>query len=104
MKAGDYATLYLTGQGFVSPTAATRAVPPPPSQMPVTQLPHPLANVAVLVSGVAAQISFACIPCYLAGVTQVNFIVPPGTPTSDQPVTVTLAGVPSNTVYLKISY
>jgi uncharacterized protein (TIGR03437 family) len=60
--------------------------------------------VAVLVNGVAAQITFAGIPYYLAGVTQVNFIVPPGTPAGDQPVTVTLAGVPSNTVYLNIGY
>jgi uncharacterized protein (TIGR03437 family) len=104
VKAGDYATLYLTGQGFVSPTVATGAAPPPPSQIPVTQLPQPLANVAVLVNGVAAQITFAGIPYYLAGVTQVNFIVPPGTPAGDQPVTVTLAGVPSNTVYLNIGY
>ncbi len=46
----------------------------------------------VLVNGVAAENSFAGIPYYLAGVTQVNFIVPPGTPTGNQPVTVTLAG------------
>ena len=102
-KAGGYATLYLTGQGFVSPTVATGAAPPPPSQIPVTQLPQPLANVAVFVHGVEAQISFAGIPYYLAGVTQVNFIVPPGIPTGDQPVIVTLAGVPSNTAYIDIS-
>jgi len=41
--------------------------------------------VTVLVNGVAAENSFAGIPYYLAGVTQVNFIVPPGTPTGNQP-------------------
>jgi uncharacterized protein (TIGR03437 family) len=102
-KAGGYATLYLTGQGLVSPTVATGAAPPPPSQIPVSQLPQPLAGAAVFVNGVAAQIAFAGIPYYLAGVTQVNFIVPPGTPAGDQPVTVTLAGVPSNTAYIDIS-
>ncbi len=102
-KPGDYATLYLTGQGYVSPAVATGAAPPPPSQIPVTQLPQPLANVSVLVNGVEARISFAGIPYYLAGVTQVNYIVPPGTPAGDQPVVVVLAGVSSNTAYLTVT-
>ncbi|MGO4879521.1 MAG: hypothetical protein ACLP59_01710 [Bryobacteraceae bacterium] len=36
-------------------------------------------------------------------VMQVNFIVPPGTPSGDQPVVVTMAGVPSNTGYINVS-
>jgi uncharacterized protein (TIGR03437 family) len=102
-KPGGYATLYLTGQGPVSPAVATGAAPPNPDQVPVSGLPHPFARVQVLVNGVQAQTSFVGIPYYLAGVTQVNFIVPPATPSGDQPVIVTVAGVPANTAYINIS-
>jgi uncharacterized protein (TIGR03437 family) len=101
-KPGGYATLYLTGIGPVSPAVATGAAPPSPDQVPVSGLPQPFARVQVSVNGVPAQTSFVGIPYFLVGVAQINFIVPPGTPTGDQPVTVTLAGVPSNTVYLNI--
>lgn len=99
---GGYVTLYLTGQGPVTPAVATGAAPPNPDQVPVSGLPDPYAKVQVLVNGVPAQIAFAGIPYYLVGVTQINFIVPPGTPAGDQPVVVTLAGVPSNTGYITI--
>jgi uncharacterized protein (TIGR03437 family) len=103
-KPGGWSTLYFSGQGYVSPAVATGAAPPPPSQIPVSQLPQPLANVTVLVNGVPAQILFAGIPYYLAGVTQVNYVVPPGTPAGDQPVVVVLAGVQSNAAYLNVTH
>jgi adhesin/invasin len=98
--AGGYVTLYLTGQGPVTPAVATGAAPP--NQAPVSGLPDPYARVQVLVNGVPAQIAFAGIPYYLVGVAQINFIVPPETPAGDQPVVVTLAGVPSNTGYITV--
>ncbi|HLW79428.1 MAG TPA: hypothetical protein VKU44_07490, partial [Terriglobia bacterium] len=102
-KPGGYATLFLAGQGFVSPAVATGAAPPGPTQIPVSKLPKPLANVAVFVNGVQAQTSFIGIPYYLVGVTQVNFIVPPGTPAGTQPVTVTVGNAQSNTAYIDVS-
>ncbi len=98
--AGGYVTLYLTGQGPVTPAVPSGAAPP--LQVPVSGLPDPYAKVQVLVNGVPAQIAFAGIPYYLVGVTQINFIVPPETPAGDQPVVVTLAGVPSNTGYITV--
>jgi len=87
----------------VSPAVATGAAPPNPDRVPVSGLPHPFARIQVLVNGVPAQISFAGIPYYLVGVTQVNFIVPAGTPSGDQQVIVTVAGVPGNTAYIHVS-
>ncbi len=71
--------------------------------MPVSGLPSPYGSVHVYVNGVEAQISFAGIPYYLVGVTQINFIVPAGTPGGDQSVVVTVAGVASNTGYITVS-
>lgn len=100
---GGYVTLYLTGQGPVTPAVPTGAAPPGPDQVPVSGLPNPYARLQVFVNGVEAQTSFAGIPYYLVGVTQLNFIVPPGTPSGDQSVVVTLAGVPANTAYITVS-
>lgn len=99
---GGYVTLYLTGQGPVSPAVATGAAPPNPDQVPVSGLPVPYGKVQVLVNGVEAQILFAGIPYYLVGVTQINFIVPPGTPAGDQSVVVNIGGVSSNTGYITV--
>jgi uncharacterized protein (TIGR03437 family) len=102
VHAGDYATLYFTGQGPVSPPVATGDAPPPPDQVSVSGLPSPFGAVKVLVNGMEATISFAGIPYYLVGVAQINFIVPPGTPAGDQAVVVSVGGVSSNTAYLTV--
>ena len=93
--AGDYATLFINGQGPVSPAVATGASPPNPDQVPVSGLPSPYADVKVFVAGVEARTVFVGIPYFLAGVTQVNFIVPPATPVGTQPVEVRVAGIPA---------
>jgi uncharacterized protein (TIGR03437 family) len=86
----------------VSPAVATGAAPPSPGQVPVSGLPKPYADVKVYVNGVKAQTLFVGIPYYLVGVTQVNFIVPPGTAAGTQPVVVVVADTPSNTAYLDV--
>ena len=102
VTAGGYATLYFTGQGYVSPTVATGNAPPNPDQVSVDSLPAPYANVSVYVNGVLAQNSFVGIPYYLVGVTQVNFIVPPDTPSGDQEIYLSVGSTPSNTGLLTV--
>ena len=70
VKAGKTATLFFSGQGYVVPAVATGSAPPDPTQVPVSGLPKAMANVAVNVNGVPAQIIFAGIPYYLTGVAQ----------------------------------
>ena len=94
-RAGDYATLFINGQGPVSPVATAGASPPNPDHVPVSGLPSPYAYVQVFVAGVEASTVFVGIPYFLAGVTQVNFLVPPSTPVGTQPVEVRVAGIPA---------
>lgn len=104
-RRGAYATLFITGQGLVSPPVADGAAPPPPSQVPVSGLPVPLLPVTVFLGSppVQAQITFAGIPYYLAGVTQINFIVPPELPTGDQPVVVNVGNVATPAAHINVT-
>jgi uncharacterized protein (TIGR03437 family) len=97
---GDYATLYLTGAGAVSPPIATGAAPPLGSA--VSSLPKPVGYVAVYIGGESAQVSFAGIPDLLVGVTQVNFRVPSDMKTGDQPVAVVVGNASTPTAYLHV--
>jgi len=103
VRAGGYASLFLTGQGIVTPAVVTGYAPPNPSQVPVSGLPRPMANVAVYVNGVQAQTSFVGVPYYLTGVTQVNFIVPKETLAGDQQVTLVVGKTQSNTAYMRVT-
>jgi len=90
---GSTLAMYITGEGEVSPPLATGAAPS--ISTPLSQLPAPLASPSVTVGGVPANIVFGAIPYFLAGVTQINFTVPPNAPTGVQPVVVTVGGVAS---------
>jgi uncharacterized protein (TIGR03437 family) len=92
---GGILTLFITGDGDASPPATTRA--PPPANTPVANLPAPRLPVTVTVGGVPAETPFLFIgvPTWSVGVTQINFVVPPGAPLGPQPVVVTVGGVPS---------
>jgi uncharacterized protein (TIGR03437 family) len=104
-RRGTYATLFITGQGLVSPAVVDGAAPPPPSQVPVTGLPVPLLPVTVFIGDtpIQAQTSFVGIPYYLVGVTQINFIVPRGLPTGDQLVVVYVGNVPSPAAHINVT-
>lgn len=92
-KPGDTLIAFITGEGQVSPALPTGATPF--SGTPVELLPAPLQPLSVTVGGVPAQIAFAGIPPGLAGVTQINFVIPDGAPPGAQPVVVTVGGVAS---------
>ncbi len=73
-QAGDTVALYVTGDGAVSPLLDTGASPF--SATPLALLPKTILPVGVTVGGVAAQTTVVGVTPGLAGVTQVNFIVP----------------------------
>jgi uncharacterized protein (TIGR03437 family) len=100
-KPGDTLLTFITGEGAVSPSIATGATPSPTT--PYTQLPAPTASVAVTVGGVNAPIAFAGIPSGLAGVTQINFVIPSGVAPGPQPVIVTIGGISSPATLLTVT-
>jgi uncharacterized protein (TIGR03437 family) len=92
-KRGDTLLAFITGEGEVSPPLSTGATPY--SATPIVLLPQPAMPLSVTVGGVAAPIAFVGIPSGLAGVTQVNFIVPNGVPPGPQALVITVGGTPS---------
>jgi uncharacterized protein (TIGR03437 family) len=93
---GTTLTLFFTGVGEVSPAIKTAFAPALNSTS--ASLPKPLLPLSVTVGGVAAFVQFAGIGTGLIGVAQVNLIVAASTPTGNQPVVVTVNGVPSPAV------
>ena len=91
--AGQATTLFITGDGQVSPSLATGTSPA--SNTPLAQLPKPALPVTVTVAGQTAIIDFIGIPSGLVGVTQINYEVPANTPAGVQPVVVSVGGVAS---------
>ena len=98
---GQIITVYMTGDGPVSPPLATGAAPA--SGTPVGNLPKPAQAVTVTVGGVTASIQFIGIPSGLVGVTQINFQVPPVVTPGSVPVVVTVGGVASPPVNLSVT-
>jgi uncharacterized protein (TIGR03437 family) len=92
-KHGDPLLAFITGEGEVSPPLFTGAAPF--SATPLVLLPQPAMPVTVTVGGVPAVIAFAGIPPGLAGVTQVNFVVPNGVPSGQRPVVITVGAIAS---------
>jgi uncharacterized protein (TIGR03437 family) len=90
---GQTVTLFVTGEGQVTPTLATGASPS--AKTPLAQLPKPRQTVTVTVGGVAADVAFVGIPSGLVGVTQINYTIPATAPTGVQPVVVTIGNVAS---------
>jgi uncharacterized protein (TIGR03437 family) len=98
---GATSTLFITGDGQVSPALADGTSPAsgtPPSELPQPQLP-----VKLTVAGLAATISFYGIPSGLVGVTQINYVVPANAPVGVQPVVVTVGGVASQAANLTVT-
>jgi uncharacterized protein (TIGR03437 family) len=97
---GQVISMYITGEGDVTPTLPTGATPP--SSTPISRFPKPRLPLAVTVGGVPAEVRFWGIPTGLAGVTQVNFVVPLDAPSGAQPVVVTVGGTASKPATLNV--
>jgi uncharacterized protein (TIGR03437 family) len=88
---GSVVTLYMTGEGQTSPAGVTGSVTQALSTPPYT--PAPLLPVAVLINGGGVSIQFAGeAPGIVAGVMQVNVVVPASAPAGALPVTVSVGG------------
>jgi uncharacterized protein (TIGR03437 family) len=98
---GQTTTLFITGDGAVSPALATGSSPS--SGTPVSQLPKPTLPVKLTVAGLPATIAFYGIPSGLVGVTQINYVIPADTPVGVQPVVVTVGGVASQAANLTVT-
>jgi uncharacterized protein (TIGR03437 family) len=92
-KRGETVTLFVTGEGRVTPALSTGNTPS--SRTPIANLPRPQQVVTVTVGGAPATIPFIGIPSGLVGVTQVNFTIPGTAPLGTQPIVVTVGGVAS---------
>ncbi len=99
--AGSVATLFMTGDGQLTPALADGASPSPGTAN--SQLPKPMLPVAVTVAGQSAAIDFIGVPIGLVGVTQINYEVPANTPAGVQPVVVTVGGVASPAANLTVT-
>jgi uncharacterized protein (TIGR03437 family) len=97
-KHGQAVTLFITGEGQVTPSLATGTTPSPHAQSPKPLLPY-----SVTVGGVAATIDFIGIPSGLVGVTQINYTVPSNVSTGVQPVVVTVGGAASPAASLNVT-
>jgi uncharacterized protein (TIGR03437 family) len=97
---GQSLLAFVTGDGDLSPTLATGATPS--TSVAISRLPKPRLPVSITVGGVDASIAFVGVPYGLSGVTQINFTVPDGAPSGDQPVVVTVGGVASKAAKLTV--
>jgi uncharacterized protein (TIGR03437 family) len=102
-RRGDVATLFITGEGAVTPSLATGDTPSPGTS--VSRLPRPRASVSITVGGVpVAQDSawFVGIPSGLVGVTQINFRIPTTVQPGAQDVVVTVGSTVANTAKITV--
>ena len=100
---GQTVTLFITGEGKVTPTLADGATPSP--RTPSTQLPKPVQAVSLTVGGVAVAtpLPFVGIPNGFVGVTQVNYTVPQTAPLGVKPVVVTVGTASSLPAYITVT-
>jgi uncharacterized protein (TIGR03437 family) len=80
-RGGTY-TIFITGEGQVTPGATTGQAP--------TNLPQPVLPVSMTIGEVNAPIDFIGIPSWAVGITQINFTVPTNVPLGPQLVYVTV--------------
>jgi uncharacterized protein (TIGR03437 family) len=102
-RRGDVATLFITGEGAVTPSLATGDTPPASTSL--SRLPRPRAAVSITVGGVpVVQDSawFVGIPSGLVGVTQINFRIPTTVQPGTQDVVVTVGANVANTAKITV--
>jgi len=97
-RGGTY-SLYITGEGQVTPSVTTGQTPFPGT------VPSPRQTASMTIGGVPVQTPFAFIgiPNWAVGVTQINFVVPANAPLGPQDVVVTIGGVSSQPVKFTVT-
>ena len=94
-KPGAYLFAFITGQGLVSPAVADGA------PAPLTPFSYATAPITATIGGQPAFVSFAGLAPTLAGVSQLNILVP-NLPPGDYPLVVISGGVLSNSATVSI--
>jgi uncharacterized protein (TIGR03437 family) len=92
-RRGQTLTMFVTGEGDVTPDLPTGGSPKPGTA--ASNLPAPVLAATLKIGGVPATIDFIGIPPGLAGVTQLNFTVPANAPLGTQPVELSVGSVES---------
>ena len=87
---GDTATLFITGDGQVSPSVTTGSTPSANSRAP-----RPVLPVTVTVGNLPASLAFIGVPSWSVGVTQINYVIPAGLSPGPQQVVVTVGNAVS---------
>jgi len=100
-QGGKTVTLFVTGEGEVTPALFTGR--PPAFGTAQARLPKPRLPVAVTVGGMTATTQVIGIPAGLVGQTQINFTVPPDAPLDVQPVVVTVGTAASPPVNMAVT-
>jgi uncharacterized protein (TIGR03437 family) len=100
---GQTVTLYITGEGQVSPSVADGDTPAPGTAL--SRLPKPIQAVSLTVGGVpvAMPLPFIGITTGLVGVTQINFTIPTNAPLGKVPVVVTVGAASSPPAYITVT-
>jgi minor extracellular serine protease Vpr len=93
---GDVVQLYLNGLGPVNNQPADGA-PGPPNTSATTKTPP-----TITVGGQTATIQYSGLAPNFVGLYQVNFVVPQGIGTGQQPIVCSIGGVTSKTAYLSV--
>ena len=84
-KPGSYLFAFMTGQGLVSPAVADGA------PAPLSPLSYAIAPITATIGGQQVQVEFSGLVLTLAGVSQLNIVVP-NLPPGDYPLLVTASG------------
>jgi uncharacterized protein (TIGR03437 family) len=95
-SAGEIVVVYCTGLGAVNPPGATGAL------ASSTVLSNTVISPTVTVGGTSVTPAFSGLAPALVGLYQINFTVPPSTPSGSIDVVVTANGVASNTAKLPV--
>jgi adhesin/invasin len=88
--AGAILAIFITGVGQVAPAV------PDGTAAPVSPLSFAVGTVTAAIGGKPAQVTFAGLAPGFAGLAQINVQIPAGLSPGDQPVFVSVNGVPSN--------
>ena len=88
---GSVVALYATGEGQTAPAGT--------DGLPATQVfPKPLQTVTAMIAGESAVVLYAgAAPEFVAGVMQVNVVIPSDAPSGNAPIVISVGGVPSGT-------
>jgi uncharacterized protein (TIGR03437 family) len=94
---GESILIYLSGLGATDTPVGSGA------GSPFSPLAHALAAPSVLLNGQTAPVAFYGLSPGSVGLYQINFQVPPETPSGDLPLVVNQSGASSNTAILPVS-